>query len=35
VTSATFKIPVAVSIPGDSTIQKVAKESRLVATLQF
>jgi uncharacterized protein (TIGR02231 family) len=36
VTSATFKIPVAVSIPGNSTIQKVAiNDTRLAATLQF
>ena len=35
-TSATFKIPVAVSIPGNSTIQKVAiNDTRLAATLQF
>jgi uncharacterized protein (TIGR02231 family) len=36
VTSATFKIPVAVSIPGNNISQKVAiKDTRLAATLQF
>jgi uncharacterized protein (TIGR02231 family) len=36
VTSATFKIPVTVSIPGSNISQKVAiKDSRLAATLQF
>ena len=35
-TSATFKIPVAVSIPGNNISQKVAvKDMRLAATLQF
>lgn len=35
-TSATFKIPVAVSVPGNNIIQKVAiNENRLAATLQF
>ena len=36
VTSATFKIPVLVSVPGNSISQKVAvKDMRLAATLQF
>jgi len=36
VTSATFKIPVAVSVPGNNIIQKVAiNDNRLAATLQF
>ena len=36
VTSATFKIPVAVTIPGNNISQKVAiKETRLAASLQF
>ena len=36
VTSATFKIPVTVSLPGNNVIQKVAiKDARLAATLQF
>jgi len=36
VTSATFKIPVAVSVPGNNIIQKVAiNGNRLAATLQF
>ena len=36
VTSATFKIPVSATIPGNNVTQKVAiKSSRLTATLQF
>ena len=36
ITSATFKIPVSVSIPGDNVSQKVAiREGRFAATLQF
>ena len=36
VTSATFKIPVTVSVPGNNVSQKVAiKDARLAATLQF
>ena len=36
VTSATFKIPVTVSVPGNNVSQKVAiKDARLSATLQF
>jgi uncharacterized protein (TIGR02231 family) len=36
VTSATFKIPVTVSVPGNNVTQKVAiKDNRLAATLQF
>jgi hypothetical protein len=36
VTSATFKIPVPVSVPGNNVSQKVAiKDTRLAATLQF